>query len=210
MMHTPFCVFLAYYFIIFQIKHSQEWCYHAGFLGLEVQMSFSTLCNKLLADKSLGLTYHWSCVFIKGGKSYNLSMHILTPVSEPANDKETRFNEAHAKIHNVMRMTLGSMKRRFKCLMQLGFAQEGSLDKKSNIIKSCSVLHNIAKKFSTPPPPVAGKIEPLHPGRQRSGPVEINSEAVKARQEIIDSKFNKSVVSSSKNPPSKDVTEEDG
>ncbi|KAM8729573.1 putative nuclease HARBI1 [Acanthopagrus latus] len=147
--------------------------------------------------------------WVIGGKSYKLSMHVLTPVSEPANDKEIRFNEAHAKIHNVMRTTLGSMKRRFKCLMQLGFAQEGSLDKKSNIIKSCSVLHNIAKKFSTPPPPVAGKIEPLHPGRQRSVPVEINSEAVKARQEIIDSKFNKSVVSSSKNPPSKDATEED-
>lgn len=128
-------------------------------------------------------------------------------MSKPANDNDVRFNEAHAKIHNVMRLTLGSMKRRFRCLMQLGFAQEGSLDKKSNIIKACSVLHNIAKKFSVPPPPVAGKIEHLHPGKQHSVAVEINAEALKARQELIDGNF--SVVSSSQDPLSKGITEED-
>lgn len=128
-------------------------------------------------------------------------------MSEPANDSEVRFNEAHTKIHNVMRTTLGSMKRRFRCLMQLGFAQEGSLDKKSNIIKACSVLHNIAKKFSVPPPPVAGKIEPLYPGKQHSVPVEINPEALKARQELINGHF--SVVSKSQDPQSKGIIEED-
>ncbi|XP_068439398.1 putative nuclease HARBI1 [Clinocottus analis] len=123
--------------------------------------------------------------WVIGGKGYQLSKHVLTPVSVPANDSETRFNEAHAKIHNVMRITLGSMKRRFRCLMQLGFAQECSLDKKANIIKACCVLHNIAKKFSVPPPPVAGKIEPLHPGKQHSRPVTVNPEALQARKELI-------------------------
>lgn len=144
--------------------------------------------------------------WVIGGTGYHLSKHVLTPVSEPANDKEMRFNEAHAKIHDVMRTTLGSMRRRFKCLMQLGFAQEGSLNKKSNIIKACSVLHNIAKKFSVPPPPPAGKIEPLHPGKQSAVPAEINSEALNARQQIIDDHF--SVVSSSKDTKSSS-TEED-
>ncbi|XP_051273475.1 putative nuclease HARBI1 [Dicentrarchus labrax] len=145
--------------------------------------------------------------WVIGGKGYHLSKHVLTPVSQPANDNEVRFNEAHAKILNVMRTTLGSMKRRFRCLMQLGFAQEGSLDKKSNIIKACSVLHNISKKFSVPPPPVAGKIEPLHPGKQHSVPEEINSEALKARQELIHINF--SDVSISEDAPSTGVTEED-
>lgn len=81
------------------------------------------------------------------------------------------------------------------------------MDKKSNIIKACSVLHNIAKKFSVPPPPVAGKIEHLHPGKQHSVAVEINAEALKARQELIDGNF--SVVSSSQDPLSKGITEED-
>ncbi|TKS89897.1 putative nuclease HARBI1 [Collichthys lucidus] len=145
--------------------------------------------------------------WVIGGKGYNLSKHVLTPVSEPAHDNEVRFNEAHKKIHNVMRTMLGSMKRRFRCLMQLGYAQEGSLDKKSNIIKACSVLHNISKKFSVPPPPVAGKIEPLHPGKKPLVPVEINNEALKARQELIDGNF--SVAASSEDTPSADITEED-
>nr|XP_046233602.1 putative nuclease HARBI1 [Scatophagus argus] len=141
------------------------------------------------------------------GRGYHLSKHVLTPVSEPTNDNETRFNEAHKKIHNVMRTTLGSMKRRFRCLMQLGFAQEGSLDKKSNIIKACCVLHNIAMKFSVPPPPVVGKIEHLHPGKLRSVAVELNPEALKARQELMNSIF--SVVSSSEDPPNKGIREEE-
>lgn len=90
--------------------------------------------------------------------------------------------------------------------MQLGYAQEGSLDKKSNIIKACSVLHNISKKFSVPPPPVAGKIEPLHPGKKPLVPVEINNEALKARQELIDGNF--SVAASSEDTPSADITED--
>uniref|UniRef100_G3NZ95 DDE Tnp4 domain-containing protein n=1 Tax=Gasterosteus aculeatus aculeatus TaxID=481459 RepID=G3NZ95_GASAC len=134
------------------------------------------------------------------GKGYHLSKHVMTPVSEPANDNEVRFNEAHAKIHDVMRTTLGSMKRRFRCLMQLGFAQECSLDKKADVIKACSVLHNIAKKFSVPAPPAAGKIEPLHPGNQNSVPFNIDPEALQARQELIQRNF--SVGSASKDPPS--------
>ncbi|KAM6964598.1 putative nuclease HARBI1 [Tautogolabrus adspersus] len=144
--------------------------------------------------------------WVIAGKGYNLSKHVLTPVAEPANDSETRFNEAHAKIQDVMRTMLGSMKRRFRCLNQLGFAQENSLDKKSNVIKACSVLHNIAKKFSVPPPPDAGNIEPLHPGKQRAES-EINPEALKARQKLISANFLN--VSSSRNTTSKGFAEED-
>lgn len=127
-------------------------------------------------------------------------------MSEPANKKEARFNEAHEKIHNIVWTTLDCMKRRFKCLMQLGFAQEGSLDKKSNIIKACCVLHNIAKKFSVPPPPVTGKNEHLHLEKLSSEPTEPKPEALKARQELINGNF--SIVSSSEDRQSKNVTED--
>lgn len=161
---------------------------------------------ELLGGDEFAVLTALSHVFSAGGRGYNLSKHVLTPVSEPANDKEACFNEAHAKIHNIAWTTLGHMKRRFKCLMQLGFAQEGSLDKKSNIIKACCVLHNIAKKFSVPPPPVTGKTEPLHPGKLSSVLTEPNPEAQKARQELIDGKF--SIVSSSEDQQSKKVTED--
>ena len=165
----------------------------------------STICMTFpLRDFVLMVLY---CVSLKGGKGYHLSKHVLTPVSEPANDSEMRFNKAHAKIHNVMRTTLGYMKRRFRCLKQLGFAQEGSLDKKSNIIKACCVLHNIAKKFSVPSPPLTGTTEQLHPSKERSLPAEINAEALKARQELIEANF--SAVSGSEDTQSKSTAEGD-
>lgn len=151
----------------------------------EEDMWYSSIKGKEMEEEVHGPFW------VIGGKGYNLSKHVLTPVAEPANEKEIRFNEAHTKIQKVMRNTLGSMKWRFRCLMQLGFAIDGSLDKKSNIIKACCVLHNLAKKFSVPPPPVAGKIEPLHPSKLRTVPAEIIPEALKARQEIID-KFSSS------------------
>ncbi|XP_028989543.1 putative nuclease HARBI1 [Betta splendens] len=124
--------------------------------------------------------------WIVGGTGYHLSKHVLTPVSDPASDIEVRFNKAHAKIHNVVWRTLGTMRRRFRCLMQLGFAREDLLKKQSNIIKTCCVLHNIAKKFSVPPPPVVGKIEPPFPAKQLSAPTQSNPEAMKARQKLIE------------------------
>ncbi|XP_007571565.1 putative nuclease HARBI1 [Poecilia formosa] len=128
-----------------------------------------------------------------GGKGYRLSKHVLTPVSNPVLDREVRFNEAHAKVHRVMQSMLSAMKRRFRCLQQLGFAEEASLNKKSNIIKSCSVLHNIAKKFSVPLPPRAGMGEPSYPGKPYTSQMELNLEALKARQELIDRNFSASV-----------------
>ncbi|XP_056153509.1 putative nuclease HARBI1 [Lampris incognitus] len=124
------------------------------------------------------------------GRGYHLSKHVLTAVSQPLNDKDFSFNEAHSKIQAVMRKTLCSLKRRFRCLMQLGFAKENSLDRKTDIIHACCVLYNIAKKFSVPAPPMVGKTEPTHPGKQYQMPVvPISPEALEARQELINARF---------------------
>ncbi|KAM4624375.1 putative nuclease HARBI1 [Polymixia lowei] len=128
--------------------------------------------------------------YLIGGRGYHLSKHVLTAVSLPVKQQEICFNQAHGNIHAVMQKTICSLKRRFKCLMQLGFAQEQSLDKRTEIINACCVLHNIAKKFSVPPSPVTGKIEPLQPGKQFQMPVgQISAEALEARQELIDANF---------------------
>uniref|UniRef100_A0A8C6U8U3 DDE Tnp4 domain-containing protein n=1 Tax=Neogobius melanostomus TaxID=47308 RepID=A0A8C6U8U3_9GOBI len=113
--------------------------------------------------------------------------YILTPVPDPSNESENRFNEAHAKIQGIMWATLSSLMRRFKVLLQLGFAKESSLDQKSNIIKACCVLHNIAKKFSVPSLPVGS--EPVYPGKQHSGTLEVSDEALTARQALINRVF---------------------
>ncbi|XP_034050165.1 putative nuclease HARBI1 [Thalassophryne amazonica] len=122
--------------------------------------------------------------WIAGGSGYRLTMHVLTAVSQPTNKREVLFNEAHAKLHDAMRSTLNNLKRRFRCLMQLGFAQEMTLNRKANIIKACCVLHNICKKFSVHLPPAVSSTESLLPGKH-SVLAEVKPDAIKARQELI-------------------------
>ncbi|KAK7919686.1 hypothetical protein WMY93_010970 [Mugilogobius chulae] len=121
------------------------------------------------------------------GKGYLQSKHVLTSVTDPSNDPEVRFNEAHAKILGIMWATLSCLMRRFKVLQQLGFAKKSCLDQKANIIRACCVLHNIAKKFSVPSLPVGS--EPVYPGKQHSGTVEVSDEALSARQAVINKVF---------------------
>lgn len=139
------------------------------------------------------------------GKGYVQSKHVLTPVPDPCDEREERFNEAHAKVQGVMWSTLSCMMRRFKVLLQLGFAKESSLDQKSNIIKACCVLHNIAKKFSEPSLPVGS--EPVYPGKQHSGTADISEEALTARQKLINRVF--SVPSGGKSSQKELKTEEE-
>lgn len=125
--------------------------------------------------------------WVIAGRGYVQSKHVLTPVTDPTNESEVLFNEAHSKIHGIMWSTLSCMMRRFKLLLQLGFAKESCLDKKSNIIKACCVLHNIAKKFSVPSLPVG--TEPVYPGKQHSAILGVSDEALTARKELINSVF---------------------
>lgn len=129
----------------------------------------------------------------------------MTPVSDPSDESEERFNDAHAKVQGVMWATLSCMMRRFKVLLQLGFAKESSLDQKSNIIKACCVLHNIAKKFSVPSLPVGS--EPVYPGKQHSGTADVSDEALTARQKLISRVF--SVPSDGKGSQKEHKTEEE-
>ncbi|XP_061765343.1 putative nuclease HARBI1 [Nerophis ophidion] len=124
--------------------------------------------------------------WVIGGEGYHLSKRVLTPVSDPKSDAQIRFNEAHAKLHCVTRTTLRSLKWRFRCLTKLGF----TLDKLTNVVKACCVLHNIAKKFSVPLPPGEEKFEDPQPRNPCQGSAAvINPDGLRARQELIESSF---------------------
>lgn len=128
--------------------------------------------------------YHGSYWLI-AGKGYNLSQHVLTSVSIPGGIPDCRFNEAHAKIHSVIQYTLNSLKIRFKCLMQLGAAQQDCLDKQADIIMACCVLHNIAKKFSVPSLRLPDVLEPVDLRAPYQRTMINTSEGVEARQQLI-------------------------
>ncbi|XP_029484623.1 putative nuclease HARBI1 [Oncorhynchus nerka] len=124
---------------------------------------------------------HW----IIAGKGYALSRHLLTTVSPAKEKADRRFNAAHGMIHSVLQRTITLVKRRFRCLANLGHVQQNSLDKKAEIIKACCVLHNIAKKFSVP---VLNDtvLETMHPAENHQVPVvEVPSYAEKSRAAII-------------------------
>ncbi|XP_061613387.1 putative nuclease HARBI1 [Phyllopteryx taeniolatus] len=123
--------------------------------------------------------------WVIGGEGYDLSKRVLTPVSEPKDEAQRNFNAAHAKIHEVTRHTLRSLKWRFRCLTHLGFAQH----KLTNVIKACCVLHNIAKKFSVSLPYGEEMFVDTQPSNPRTGSAEICPNALKARQELIDYHF---------------------
>ncbi|XP_077359366.1 putative nuclease HARBI1 [Festucalex cinctus] len=123
--------------------------------------------------------------WVVGGEGYDLSKRVLTPVPDPINEAQAKFNAAHAKLREVARATLRSLKWRFRCLNQLGFEQH----KLTNVVKACCVLHNIAMKFSVPLPQgheIFDDHQPRNPCSELPG---ICPDAVKARQDIIDTKF---------------------
>lgn len=110
-------------------------------------------------------------------------------MADPHGYNEMCFNKALCKVHDSMRATLVAMKKRFWCLLHLGFVEETKMNKKSNIIKACCVLHNIAMKFSVPVPDLINKVERPYPGKLRSEAADVDPELLRARQELIDTKF---------------------
>ncbi|XP_077407730.1 putative nuclease HARBI1 [Vanacampus margaritifer] len=123
--------------------------------------------------------------WVIGGEGYDLSKRVLTPVPHPVKEAQMKFNAAHAKIHEVARAMVRSLKWRFRCLTELGFEQH----KLTNVIKACCVLHNIAMKFSVPLPQGHEMFEDPQPRNPRSELAGICSDALKARQDIIDYNF---------------------
>lgn len=146
--------------------------------------SAQTIWESSVKGEEIEREYHGSYWLI-GGKGYNLSKHVLTSVSIPGEIPDCRFNEAHAKIHSVIQYTLNSLKLRFKCLMQLGAAQQDCLDKQADIIMACCVLHNIAIKFSVPSLPLPDILEPVDLGAQYQRTMTNTSEGVEAREQLI-------------------------
>lgn len=146
--------------------------------------SAQTIWESSVKGEEIEREYHGSYWLI-GGKGYTLSQHVLTAVSIPGGTPDCRFNEAHAKMYNVIQHALNSLKIRFKCLMQLGTAQQDCLDKQADIIMACCVLHNIAKKFSVPSLPLPDILETVDLGAQYQRTMTNGSEEVKAREQLI-------------------------
>lgn len=76
-----------------------------------------------------------------GDSAYPCTQFLLTPVLNPRNGKEERYNAAHTRTRNTVERAFGVWKRRFGIL---SIPIQTKLTTTKLIIMACAVLHNIA------------------------------------------------------------------
>ncbi|XP_042234059.1 putative nuclease HARBI1 [Homarus americanus] len=94
--------------------------------------STSRLCDSLQAGDYQG--------FLLGDSGYALRPYILTPIHNPSEEKQRKYNRSHIKTRATIERTFGVWKRRFAVLQHV----RSKLCTTQNIINACAVLHNIA------------------------------------------------------------------
>lgn len=75
-----------------------------------------------------------------GDSAYACRFYLLTPVLNPANDQERRYNGSHRRTRNIVERLFGTWKRRFPCL---SFGLRTKLETTQAVICALAVLHNI-------------------------------------------------------------------
>ncbi|XP_045106151.1 putative nuclease HARBI1 isoform X1 [Portunus trituberculatus] len=76
-----------------------------------------------------------------GDSAYPCTPFLLTPILNPRNEKEERYNAAHIRTRNTIERAFGVWKRRFRIL---SIPMQTKLGTTKLIIMACAILHNIA------------------------------------------------------------------
>ncbi|XP_042228180.1 putative nuclease HARBI1 [Homarus americanus] len=92
----------------------------------------SRLCESLQAGDYRG--------FLLGDSEYALRPYLLTPIHNPTNEKQRKYNRSHINTRTTIERTFGVWKRRFAVLQHVRAKRSTT----KNIIIACAVLHNIA------------------------------------------------------------------
>lgn len=113
------------------------------FIDIVARWAGSTHDSRILQLSSINLKYRdgqHTGVLI-GDNGYPSLPYLLTPILNPTQPSEERYNRAHIKTRNVVERAFGMWKRRFPCLSRgLG----NKIETVANIIVACAVLHNIS------------------------------------------------------------------
>lgn len=131
--------------------------------------------------------------YLLANSSYTPMKNVLTPVNNPKNNAQLRYNKAHANTYNVSQ-TVELWKKRFKCLTSILANKEETT---RNIIHAAAVLHNIALMHKEQLPEIdlnEPLIEPKGKEIKRLFPLDTplnpDSEAIETRDQFILENFN--------------------
>ncbi|CAC5362618.1 HARBI1 [Mytilus coruscus] len=82
--------------------------------------------------------------WLLGDSGYPLKVWLITPLANPSNPQEQRFNNSHCKTRNINRDSKN------KCLHKTGGALSYRPERSTNIIETCFRLHNLAVEKNIP------------------------------------------------------------
>ncbi|CAC5359021.1 HARBI1 [Mytilus coruscus] len=88
--------------------------------------------------------------WLLGDSGYPLKVWLITPLANPSNPQEQRFNNSHCKTRNIVERAFGVLKQRFRCLHKTGGALSYRPERSTNIIETCFRLHNLAVEKNIP------------------------------------------------------------
>lgn len=76
-----------------------------------------------------------------GDSGYKLTPYLFTPLHQPQNEKEIKYNVAHIATRNTVERCFGVWKQRFRCLLR---GMTVNLTNAKMVIVALGVLHNMA------------------------------------------------------------------
>ena len=88
--------------------------------------------------------------WLLGDSGYALKEWLMTPLSNPDNHSERKYNCAHKKTRCLIERAFGILKSRWRILDHTGGRLCYSPDKVAKITMACCILHNICRKNGTP------------------------------------------------------------
>lgn len=125
------------------------------FLNLVVRWPGSTHDAFVLSNSQISDCFESGRIqdcWLLGDSAYPLRPWLLTPLPEPRNVAERRYNTAHKRTRSVIERTYGIWKMRFRCLHKSGGYLTLLPGRCVRVIMATAILHNICTRNHVPLP----------------------------------------------------------
>ncbi|PSN31369.1 putative nuclease HARBI1 [Blattella germanica] len=116
------------------------------FLNIVIRCPGSAHDNRIFENSGVMVSFEDGrrSGILLGDSGYGQKPYLFTPVPNPQNEAENRYNRAHVKTRNIVERSFGAWKRKFSCLpKKLNIKHKTT----TRIIAVCAVLHSVALRY---------------------------------------------------------------